>query len=70
MSDVKHGVEVYPHVAQWAAEMAAKPRTDEHIADAVATVARLSPDELAAFAKLLGNDGRNAVRNEFLEVIF
>jgi hypothetical protein len=49
MSDVKHGVEVYPHVG-WAAEMAAKPHTDEHIADAVAAVARLSPDELAAFA--------------------
>ncbi len=43
----RHGVEVYPHVAQWAAEMAAKPRTDEHIADAVSTVVRLSPDELA-----------------------
>lgn len=43
----RHGVEVYPHVAQWAAEMAAKPRTDEHIADAVATVVRLSHDELA-----------------------
>ena len=47
------GVTVYPHVAQWAAEMAAKPATDEHIADAVATVVRLSPDELAAFAKQL-----------------
>jgi hypothetical protein len=52
-SDVRHGVEVYPHVAGWAAEMAAKPHTDEHIADAVATVARLSPDELAAFAQQL-----------------
>lgn len=95
------GVTVYPHVAQWAAEMAAKPATDEHIADAVATVVRLSHYDLAdkmynigvfgiplrhkvemlvdfAMAyyepadldKLLGNDGRNAVRNEFLEVIF
>ena len=43
----RHGVEVYPHVAGWAADMAAKPRTDEHIADAVATVVRLSHDELA-----------------------
>lgn len=34
-------------------EMAAKPTTDEHIADAVATVVRLSHGELAAFAKQL-----------------
>lgn len=47
------GVTVYPHVIGWAAEMAAKPRTDEHIADAVATVVRLSHDELSAFAKQL-----------------
>ena len=42
-----------PHIAQWATEMAAKPRTDEHIADAVSTVVFLSADELAEFARQL-----------------
>lgn len=47
------GVTVSLHVAQWAAEVAAKLATDEHIADAVATVARMSAGELAAFAQQL-----------------
>lgn len=52
-----HGVMVYPHVAQWAAEMAAKPRTDEHIADAVSMLAwqlgQLSADDICTLARQL-----------------
>ena len=46
------------------------PRRNEEAMFTFSQINKMAYYEPADLDKLLGNDGRNAVRNEFLEVIF